>query len=628
MALLTLRDISLGFGGPNLLHSINLQIEKNERLCLLGRNGEGKSTLMKLIAGFIKPDDGSFERQQGLKVAYLTQDVPADIQGSIYDVVASGLDQAGELLTRYHHASLDLAEDASEQNMARLERIQHDLEAIDGWAIGQQIDTTLSLLQLPADEAFSAQSGGMKRRVLLAKALVTQPDLLLLDEPTNHLDIDAINWLEQFLLGWNGSLLFVTHDRSFLRNLATRIIELDRGHLTSWPGNYDAYLVHKQEALDAEARENALFDKKLAQEEAWIRQGIKARRTRNEGRVRALKAMRNERLQRRERSGTVNMQITEQERSGKIVIEVNDISYKYDSLPIVNHLSTTIMRGDRIGIIGPNGVGKSTLIQLLLGQLTPDAGSVKLGTKLDIAYFDQHRSDLHLNKSVRDNLAEGTDKIEINGRSKHVMSYLSDFLFAPDRANSPVSTLSGGERNRLMLAKLFSQPFNMLVMDEPTNDLDVETLELLEELLLDYQGTLLLVSHDRAFLNNVVTSTLVFEGNAQVNEYVGGYEDWLRQKSTAPATEKKSSTKDKSKIEPKKSSSKKLSYKDQRELESLPQKIEELEKEIEQLQAAMSDTNFYQNDKDKIAATTQRFEQAEKELETAFERWEALDSGN
>lgn len=455
MALLTLRDISLGFGGPNLLHSINLQIEKNERLCLLGRNGEGKSTLMKLIAGFIKPDDGSFERQQGLKVAYLTQDVPADIQGSIYDVVASGLDQAGELLTRYHHASLDLAEDASEQNMARLERIQHDLEAIDGWAIGQQIDTTLSLLQLPADEAFSAQSGGMKRRVLLAKALVTQPDLLLLDEPTNHLDIDAINWLEQFLLGWNGSLLFVTHDRSFLRNLATRIIELDRGHLTSWPGNYDAYLVHKQEALDAEARENALFDKKLAQEEAWIRQGIKARRTRNEGRVRALKAMRNERLQRRERSGTVNMQITEQERSGKIVIEVNDISYKYDSLPIVNHLSTTIMRGDRIGIIGPNGVGKSTLIQLLLGQLTPDAGSVKLGTKLDIAYFDQHRSDLHLNKSVRDNLAEGTDKIEINGRSKHVMSYLSDFLFAPDRANSPVSTLSGGERNRLMLAKLF-----------------------------------------------------------------------------------------------------------------------------------------------------------------------------
>ena len=626
MALLTLRDISLGFGGPNLLNSINLQIEKNERLCLLGRNGEGKSTLMKLIAGFIKADEGSFERQQGLKVAYLTQDVPADIQGSIYDVVASGLDKAGELLTRYHHASLDLAENYNDQNMSRLERIQHELEAIDGWTIGQQIDTTLSLLQLPPDELFSAQSGGMKRRVLLARALVTQPDLLLLDEPTNHLDIEAIDWLEEFLLNWNGSLLFVTHDRSFLRKLATRIIELDRGRLTSWPGNYDNYLLRKQEALDAEAKENALFDKKLAQEEAWIRQGIKARRTRNEGRVRALKAMRVERMQRRERSGTVNMQISEQERSGKIVIEVNDISYSYDKLPIVKHLTTTVIRGDRIGIIGPNGVGKSTLIQLLLGQLQPDQGSVKLGTKLDIAYFDQHRSDLDLNKSVRDNLAEGTDKVDISGKSKHVMSYLSDFLFSPDRANSPVSTLSGGERNRLMLAKLFSQPFNMLVMDEPTNDLDVETLELLEELLLDYQGTLLLVSHDRAFLNNVVTSTLVFEGNGTVKEYVGGYDDWLRQKSVQPGRPAKPDVKEKTRSAEKKSSSKKLSYKDQRELDALPKRIEDLEKEIEQLHSIMGDANFYLNDKDSIASTTNRFEEAEKELEIAYQRWEELDS--
>ncbi|MDH5483923.1 MAG: ATP-binding cassette domain-containing protein [Gammaproteobacteria bacterium] len=626
MALLTLRDISLGFGGPNLLNSINLQIEKKERLCLLGRNGEGKSTLMKLIAGFIKADDGSFERQQGLKIAYLTQDVPSDIDGSIYDVVASGLDKAGELLARYHHATLELAENYNEQSMAKLERIQHELEAHDGWAAGQQIDTTLSLLQLPPDELFTDQSGGLKRRVLLARALVTQPDLLLLDEPTNHLDIEAISWLEEFLLGWNGSLLFVTHDRSFLRNLATRIIELDRGKLTSWPGNYEAYLLHKAEALHSEAKENALFDKKLAQEEVWIRQGIKARRTRNEGRVRALKAMRDERAQRRERSGTVNMQISDQERSGKIVIEVDNISYSYGDMPIVKNFSSTIMRGDHIGIIGPNGVGKSTLIQLLLGKLQPDEGTVKLGTKLEIAYFDQHRSDLDLSKSVRDNLAEGTDKIEINDRSKHVMSYLSDFLFAPDRANSPVSTLSGGERNRLMLAKLFAQPFNMLVMDEPTNDLDVETLELLEELLLDYKGTLLLVSHDRAFLNNVVTSTIAFEGNGQVSEYIGDYDDWVRQRANTTSNTKPV-TKEKPQIETQKPAAKKLSYKEQRELDALPQKIEDLENEIKQLEASMGDASFYQNDKDTIAATTRRFEAAEKELEKTFERWEQLDAG-
>ncbi len=625
MALLTLRNINLGFGGPNLLDSLNLQIDKHERLCLLGRNGEGKSTLMKVIAGIIKIDEGSVERQQGLKIAYLTQDVPSDISGSLYDVVASGLDKAGTLLTQYHHAVLKVTEHANERNMAELERIQHELEVHNGWEIGQQIDTTLSLLQLPPDEEFSAQSGGLKRRVLLARALVTQPDLLLLDEPTNHLDIEAINWIEEFLLSWNGSLLFVTHDRAFLRNLATRIIELDRGKLTSWPGDYDNFLIRKQETLDAEEKENALFDKKLALEEKWIRQGIKARRTRNEGRVRALKALREERNQRRERSGTVNMKITEQDRSGKIVIEADDISYSYENQPIVKHFSTTIMRGDRIGIIGPNGVGKTTLIHLLLGKLKAQQGSVKQGTKLNIAYFDQHRSELDDNKSVRDNIAEGTDNIEINGQSKHVMSYLNDFLFAPNRANSPVSTLSGGERNRLMLAKLFTQPFNMLVMDEPTNDLDVETLELLEELLLEYKGTLLLVSHDRAFLNNVVTSTLFFEGNGQVNEYFGDYEDLLRQKSVEQKTLKEKSVDKKSTIKTEKNKSKKLSYKDQRELDELPKLIESLDKEQEQLTNAMAEADFFQQDKDIIAQATSRLAEVEKELETAYERWEILE---
>jgi ABC transport system ATP-binding/permease protein len=625
MALLTLRNINLGFGGPNLLNSLNLQIDKHERLCLLGRNGEGKSTLMKVIAGLIKIDEGSVERQQGLKIAYLTQDVPTDISGSLYDVVASGLDKAGVLLTQYHHAVLNVTENADERNMAELERIQHELEAHNGWEIGQQIDTTLSLLQLPPDEEFSAQSGGLKRRVLLARALVTQPDLLLLDEPTNHLDIEAINWIEEFLLNWNGSLLFVTHDRAFLRNLATRIIELDRGKLTSWPGDYDNYLIRKQETLDAEEKENALFDKKLALEEKWIRQGIKARRTRNEGRVRALKALRDERSQRRELTGTVSMNITEQDRSGKIVIDADNISYRYENQIIVEHFSTTIMRGDRIGIIGPNGVGKTTLIHLLLGKLESQQGSVKQGTKLDIAYFDQHRSQLDDSKTVRDNIAEGTDNIEINGKSKHVMSYLNDFLFAPNRANSPVSTLSGGERNRLMLAKLFTQPFNMLVMDEPTNDLDVETLELLEELLLEYKGTLLLVSHDRAFLNNVVTSTLFFAGNGQVREYFGDYNDLLRQKSVEKNTAKTKAADKKGNNKPVKEKSKKLSYKDQRELDELPKLIESLDIEQQQLTNDMGKADFFQQDQNIISKATNRLSEVEKELEVAYARWEILE---
>ncbi|HEY9050212.1 MAG TPA: ATP-binding cassette domain-containing protein [Gammaproteobacteria bacterium] len=625
MPLLTLRNISLAFGGPLLLDSVDLQIEPGERLCLLGRNGEGKSTLMKVLAGLIKADDGIIDRQQNLKVAYLTQDVPADIQGSVYDVVASGLDEVGSLLKQYHHTILQFEHDHDDALLEKLERIQHDLEAKGGWQFSQRIEATLSRLQLPADMAFSSLSGGLKRRVLLARALVIEPDLLLLDEPTNHLDIEAINWLEEFLLSWNGSLLFVTHDREFLRHLATRIIELDRGQLSSWDCNYDQYLERKQDALNSEAKANADFDKKLAQEEVWIRQGIKARRTRNEGRVRALEALRKERAQRRERSGKVDMKLNVQDRSGKIVVEVEDISYRYDETFIVKNFSTTIMRGDHIGIIGPNGAGKTTLIQLLLGKLQPTSGSVKLGTKLDVAYFDQHRTALDLKKSVRDNIAEGTDKIEINGYTKHVMSYLQDFLFSPQRANSPVSTLSGGERNRLMLAKLFTKPFNMLVLDEPTNDLDVETLELLESLLLEYQGTLLLVSHDRAFLNNIVTSTLVFEGNGVVNEYVGGYDDWLRQKQTTPVKKSVEKTPVQKENKQQKKAAKKLSYKDQRELEALPKLIESLETELSELQSKLSDPNLFQQDPQAVTDATTRMTEIEKELEAAFERWQELD---
>lgn len=636
MALLTLRNINLGFGGPNLFDSLNLQIEPRERLCLLGRNGEGKSTLMKLIAGMIKADEGSIEQQQNLKIAYLTQDVPSDIEGSVYDVVASGLEGVGEILKSYHHCSLELAEDYSEQKMEELSRIQHELEAVDGWSLSQQVETTISLLELPADDEFSALSGGLKRRVLLGKALVTEPDLLLLDEPTNHLDVSAIQWIEEFLLNWNGSVLFVTHDRSFLRRLATRIIELDRGQLTSWPGNYENYLLLKQQALENEEKENALFDKKLAQEEVWIRQGIKARRTRNEGRVRALKALRSERSQRRDVKGQVNMQVSAQDRSGKRVVELENVSFSYGAVPIVKNFSTLITRGDRIAILGPNGVGKTTLINLLLGELSPDEGTIEIGTKLEIAYFDQFRSELDPKKSVRDNLAPGTDKIEVGGREKHVMSYLGDFLFAPAQANTPVSTLSGGERNRLMLAKLFAKPFNLLVMDEPTNDLDVDTLELLEELLMNYEGTLILVSHDRAFVDNVVTSTLVFEGDATVHEYVGGYEDWLSQyqykmsqlkeKNTKKAPLKKSSAKTDEGASNKKSTLKKLSFKEQHELDELPQLIEKMDAKIKELTDKMSLPEFYQQDKLAISDTTQQLSDVEQKLAKAYERWDSLES--
>ena len=521
-----------------------------------------------------------------------------------------------------------VAQDASEAKVQRLAELQHALEAGDGWRLEQKVETVITRLSLPADAPMSSLSGGLRRRVLLARALVSEPDLLLLDEPTNHLDIEAITWMEEFLLGFNGALLFITHDRTFLRRLATRIIELDRGHLTSWPGDYDNYLRRREERLNAEAKENARFDKKLAEEEAWIRQGIKARRTRNEGRVRALKGMREERAQRRALQGKARLAVDAGDISGKLVAEVEHVSYSWDARPVVKDFSTRILRGDRIGVIGPNGAGKTTLLRLLLGDLQPDSGSVRLGSKLEVAYFDQQRAQLDLEKTVLDNLDQGREMVTVNGRTRHAISYLKDFLFLPDRVKQPVKVLSGGERNRLLLARLFLQPANLLVLDEPTNDLDAETLDLLEDLLLEYDGTLLLVSHDRAFLDHVVTSTLVFEGDGQVGEYVGGYEDWLRQrpkpqaqaaraeaKPTAPAKQNKPGA-----------TRKKLSYKDQRELETLPARIEALESEQAELQALVSSPEFYQGDGETVKQTLARLEQVGEELEIAYGRWETLES--
>ncbi|TNG01382.1 MAG: ATP-binding cassette domain-containing protein, partial [Gammaproteobacteria bacterium] len=595
MFLITLRHVQLGFGGPSLLDDVNLTIGQGERVCMVGRNGEGKSTLMKIITGELPFDDGERIVQQNVCITRLTQDVPEHLHGSVFDVIASGLGDMGELLRRYHELSLQLAHSDSERLLNELSSVQHELDSIGGWQIEQKVETVISRLSLDADADFQSLSGGLKRRVLLAQALVQEPDLLLLDEPTNHLDIDSIDWLEGFLKNYKGTLLFVTHDRMFLRRLATRIIELDRGRLTDWPGDYDRYLIRKEELLNAEQRANELFDKKLSQEETWIRQGIKARRTRNEGRVRALQAMRKERQARRIQQGQARMVMQEAERSGKLVAEATNVTYAWEGIAVIRDFSTTIISGDRIGVIGPNGVGKTTLLNLLLGRLQPDSGKIRLGQRLEVAYFDQLRAALNDEKAVIDNVADGDEKVTINDQTKHVISYLQDFLFTPDRSRQPVKALSGGERNRLLLARLFSKPANVLVMDEPTNDLDVETLELLEELLMNYKGTLLLVSHDRAFINNVVTSTLVFEGNAKVNEYVGGYDDWLRQQpQSEPLTENKKITPANKISRPSNTKNKKLSYKDQRELERLPKQIEELEEVIEQLHASMSQADFYQ----------------------------------
>ena len=632
MPLLRLDKISLAFGHHALLDRAELEITRGERLCLVGRNGEGKSSLLRLVSGETAPDDGSVWIRPGTCVAHLAQDVALDSRDSVFDVVAGGLPELGQLISAYHHTAAELTGPSTLDGLERLARLQHELEAQGGWQLEQRVETVLARLGLNGDAAFDTLSGGWRRRVMLARALVADPDLLLLDEPTNHLDIEAITWLEEFLLAYAGALLFISHDRAFVRRLAMRIIELDRGRLTSWPGNYDAYVAGKAELLEIEARHQALFDKKLSREEAWIRQGIKARRTRNEGRVRALKALREESRARREHAGTVDLRLEQGSLSGKRVLEVEHVTLGFGGRTVIRDFSVTILRGDRIGIIGPNGAGKSTLIRVLLGELEPDSGVVQRGTRLEVAYFDQQRAQLDPQASLMESVADGRLSVTINGRTKHVAGYLQDFLFPPERLQSPVSTLSGGERNRLLLARLLARPANLLVLDEPTNDLDVETLELLEELLLDYQGTLLLVSHDRAFLDNVVTSTLVFEGEGRIGEYVGGYSDWQRQWQAAVRESKPAATAGLSNPSPPQAKSagkmKKLSYKDQRELNALPARIEALENEQAQLHAAVNDAGFYQQSPDDISAALGRLEAISRELETCYERWgilEALD---
>ena len=634
MALIQLQNIQVSFGGPALLDNLSMTINPNERICLIGRNGAGKSTLMKVLNREIKADSGEIITEKGAVVAQLEQEVPSDMSGSVYEVVASGLEETGELLSTFH--AMNEEEDiGSEDWMKRFERIQHDLEACNGWHFQTTIDTVISRLELNPDVNFGDLSGGIKRRVLLARALVQEPDVLLLDEPTNHLDIEAIIWLEDFLLSFNGSLVFITHDRSFLRRLATRIIEIDRGQATSWPGDYENFLRRKEETLHAEELENARFDKKLAQEEVWIRQGIKARRTRNEGRVRSLEKMRRERGERREQLGSVNIQVDVGQKTGKRVVEVEHISY---TLPngrvLVDDFSTLVQRGDKIGLIGPNGVGKTTLLKILLGELKPDENpesKIIQGTNLQVAYFDQLRSQLDENRSVKDNLDRGADKVTVNGKEKHVISYLQDFLFAPDRANSPVNALSGGERNRLLLAKLFIKPANVLVLDEPTNDLDVDTLELLEELLLNYTGTVLIVSHDRAFINNLVTSCFVFEGEGKISEFFGSYDDWLRQRSTTKKPEKKKAKAVEKKevvaeTKPDNNTGKKLSFNDQQELKNLPKEIETLESKVTDLEAQMADPNFFKQEHHVTAAVTDELQEINATLKTKYDRWEELES--
>ena len=627
MALIQLKNIQVSFGGPPLLDDLSLTIDAGERICLIGRNGAGKSTLMKVLNREIKADSGEIIVEGGKVVAQLEQEVPQDMAGTVYEVVASGLAETGQILADFH-AMNEEDDVGSEEWMKRFERVQHKLEACNGWHFQNTIDTVISRLELNADVDFKKLSGGIKRRVLLARALVQEPDVLLLDEPTNHLDIEAIIWLEEFLLSFNGSLVFITHDRSFLRRLATRIIEIDRGIATSWPGDYDNFLRRKEETLHAEGLENARFDKKLAQEEVWIRQGIKARRTRNEGRVRALEKMRSERSERREQQGSVNIQVDVGQRTGKRVVEVENISY---TLPngrvLIDDFYTLVQRGDKIGLIGPNGVGKTTLLKVLLGELQPDSGKMIEGTNLQVAYFDQLRSQLDENRSVKDNLDRGADKVMVNGQEKHVISYLQDFLFAPDRANSPVNALSGGERNRLLLAKLFIKPANVLVLDEPTNDLDVDTLELLEELLLNYTGTVLIVSHDRAFINNLVTSCFVFEGDGKISEYVGSYDDWLRQRPAIKAEKPKKKVETVKKEKPvQQTTTKKLSFNDQHELDKLPAKIEALEEKVAELEIQMADPDFYKQDHKKTSAITDELQEIQATLKTMYQRWEELEA--
>ena len=624
MTILTLDDVSLAYGHHPLMNKVALQISLGERVCLVGRNGVGKSTLFRVISGLAQADDGRIWRKDTLRISHLLQEVPADAGDTIYEVVAAGLGELGRLLTDYHKAS-----HAADVSLDRLSDLQHRLEVLDGWNIKQKVEAVLSRLSLPADKPVGECSGGIRRRVMLAQALVSDPDLLLLDEPTNHMDIAVITWLEEFLLSFQGALVFITHDRTLLKRLATRIIELDRGTLTSFPGDYEHYLRKKDEILEAEERANIKFDKKLAEHEIWIRQGIKARRTRNEGRVRHLETMRQERGQRLTQQGKVKLSVDDSNPSGKLVVDLRQIGLSYGEHCVIRNFSTRIMRGDRVGIIGPNGCGKSTLLRLLVGELKQDSGQIVMGTKLSIAYFDQQREQLNPDKTVRENISDGSDYVTIRGRSRHVIGYLKDFLFPPERIDSPVRVLSGGERNRLLLARLFTRPANMLVLDEPTNDLDVDTLELLEDLLADYEGTLLLVSHDRTFLDHVVTSTIVFENDGQVAEYVGGYDDWIRQRAAPDKrsiTPKKKEPAPSREAHPEKPKPKtKLNYKKQRELDTLPQLIERLENEQTELERQTMSSDFYRQDKAVIKTTLSRLTAIHEELTSAYERWEYLD---
>jgi ATP-binding cassette subfamily F protein uup len=627
MALLGMQDVSIAFGGPPVLDHARLTIEQGERVCLLGRNGAGKSTVMKLLDGTIAPDEGEIVKQSGVTVARLEQEIPEGLDGTTFDVVAEGLGPTGLLLTRYHEASHRVGVQADDPALRALDRLHHELEAAGAWEIQTAVDTVLQHLGLDPDAPFNSLSGGRKRQVLLARALVRQPDVLLLDEPTNHLDVDAIEWMERYLIDRGATLLFVTHDRAFLRRLATRIVELDRGRLVDWAADYDRYLDRKEAALAAEEREFAEFDKKLAQEEQWIRTGIQARRTRNEGRVRALEALRVERGARRDRLGTVKLQAQEAERSGRLVVEARQATFARGDRVIVRDLTTTIVRGDRVGVIGPNGSGKTTLLRLLLGELAPDSGTIRLGTGLEVAYFDQLREQLDPERSVFDSVADGADFVDVGGGRQHVVGYLQDFLFPPDRIRTPVRALSGGERNRLLLARLFTRRFNLLVLDEPTNDLDIETLDLLEELLLQFSGTLLLVSHDRAFLDNVVTSTLVFEGAGAVQEYAGGYSDWLRQRRVADSavavTPKRVATPRPSPAPaPRKRG---LSFKEKAELAALPERIDALERERAETYDALVDPALLR-DGAASAAAKARVAALETELGTLLERWETLET--
>ncbi len=625
MALLGLQEITLSFGGPLLLDRATLAIERGERVCLLGRNGAGKSTVMKLLDGTLLPDSGEVVRQTGVTVTRLEQEVPGDVDGTTFDVVAAGLGDAGKLLARYHQVSHDLATHGSDALLRELGRLHEALDSANAWQTSDRVDTVLSHLGLDPDAPFANASGGRKRQTLLARALVRDPDVLLLDEPTNHLDVEAVEWMEEYLIARGTTLVFVTHDRTFLRRVATRIVDLDRGRLVDWGTGYDSYLERKEAALAVEQKEWSEFDKKLAREEVWIRTGIQARRTRNEGRVRALEALRLERGARRERTGTVRLQAQEAERSGRLVVEAKGVDFSYGARPIVRDFTTTITRGDRVGLIGPNGSGKTTLLRLLLGELPPDSGTIRMGTNLEVAYFDQLREQLDPEQTVVNSIGDGSEFIEINGARKHVLGYLQDFLFSPDRARTPVRVLSGGERNRLLLARLFTRRFNVLVLDEPTNDLDIETLDLLEELLLNLSVTLLVVSHDRAFLDNVVTSTLVLEGEGRIGEYVGGYADWVRQRDAAAKLPPRTvAPKAAGGPIPRATKKKRLGSKEATELAGLPGRIDAAERERGEVLSSLTHPATLR-DGTAAAAAKLRLAALDREILALVARWEALE---